>query len=223
MSDARRLTFSAVASFAAHAVLVVGIPGAFGTEARVQARKGRVSVAIRRRPATASRRPEPEAPSPQARRTSEKRPAPLPEPSRKTAQSVPPPRPVRKETEDAISPVRREPAPPEPSEEAPPAREESGVRSPRLPGDARPRYPACCRSGSCNGGRPREGYVWVEVEVLPDGTAGRIELLERSACRRMQRSVETFFMATRFLPATRAGVPVRGKLRKKVVFRLVDD
>ena len=222
MSDAGRLTFSIGASFAAHAALVAAVPGAFETQARVQARKGRVSLVVRRRPPTVSRRPACEAPSPQARRTSEKRPEPLPEPPREAERAAPLPRPAR-ETEDALRPIRREPAPPEPSEEAPPVREESGVRNPRLLGDARPRYPACCRSGSCNGGEPREGYVWVEVEVLPDGTAGKIELLDTSACPRMQRSVETFFRKTRFLPATRAGVPVRGKLRKKVVFRLVDD
>ncbi len=222
MNETGRLSVSVVFSFVAHAAVAFLFPSARETPPRLRARRGPVSIVVRRRPSRTSRGPTSRAPSRHVRQAFEKKAPRFAEPSRAAAPPEAAAQPVLKESQEKLSPLSLEPARPELSEEAPPVREDAGVTNARLLGDARPGYPSCCQSGSCNGGKGREAVVRVEVEVLPDGRAGRITLLRQSGCRIMDRSVERFFRRARFAPATRAGRPVSLIRIFRVRFKLED-
>jgi protein TonB len=69
--------------------------------------------------------------------------------------------------------------------------------------------------------RREQGEVVVEVEVLPDGTAGAISVVTDPGYRRLDDAAIDAARRTRFRPALQDGVPTRGRIRIPFRFMLV--
>jgi len=124
----------------------------------------------------------------------------MPEP-REVARTAPPPAPVA-----AISRAAADTAPA-------PAGVSTGIDIDRL---VEPRYPE-------DSVRAREeGTVVLAIEVLPDGTVGRVRVLESPGFELLEKAAIDAVRRSRFKPAMRAGVAVRDVLRKPFVFRVTD-
>ena len=68
--------------------------------------------------------------------------------------------------------------------------------------------------------RGHEGTVILSVEVLPDGSAREVQLLESSGHTILDRSAVNAVRKWRFKPGTKGGRPVTTRVRIPVVFRL---
>ena len=85
---------------------------------------------------------------------------------------------------------------------------------PRRPLTQPPYHPADIREGN-------QGFVDVEVYVLPDGRVGDARILKSSGFQRMERStLDEAKRRWRLIPATRDGVPFAQWHRLRVVFKL---
>ena len=100
--------------------------------------------------------------------------------------------------------------------------------APPVPGDGRPAAftPAAVLSLPTPEYPPRsrrlgeEGSVLLEVEVLPDGRAGRVRVLQAPPHARLTEAAIEAVRQARFRPATAGGVPVRSVLEVPIRFRL---
>ena len=85
---------------------------------------------------------------------------------------------------------------------------------PRHPLTQPPYHPADIREGN-------QGFVEVEVYVLPDGRVGDARILKSSGFQRMERTtLDEAKRRWRLIPATRDGVPFAQWHRLRVVFKL---
>ena len=88
---------------------------------------------------------------------------------------------------------------------------------PRHPLSQPPYHPADIREGN-------QGFVDVEVYVLPDGRVGDARILKSSGFARMERStLDEAKRRWRLIPATRDGVAIAQWHRLRVVFKLTNQ
>ncbi len=92
---------------------------------------------------------------------------------------------------------------------------EKGVDSPaRAANLPRPTYPLYSRR------RGEEGRAVLLVEVRPDGSVGKVEVVESSGHRRLDRAALRALQRATFIPAKQGGRPVAAWQRIAFVFRL---
>jgi protein TonB len=97
---------------------------------------------------------------------------------------------------------------------APADREARGDRPARAVDPLRPHYPPHARRLG------QEGTVVLEVEVLADGRAGAVRVIESPGHPLLVEAAEDAVRRARFTPATRDGRPVRSLVRIPFTFRL---
>lgn len=78
----------------------------------------------------------------------------------------------------------------------------------------KPAYPFVARR------RGQEGQVFLNVEVLPDGTAGQVEIARSSGFRSLDEAARHAVARWRFLPARQNGAPVAARVTVPVRFSL---
>ncbi len=97
----------------------------------------------------------------------------------------------------------------------PPAQSGAGDRGASPRGDnPKPAYPFVARQ------RGQEGQVLLNVEVLPDGTAGRVEITRSSGFRSLDEAARHAVARWRFLPARQGGAAVAALVTVPVRFSL---
>jgi len=119
------------------------------------------------------------------------------QPARPPERTIPPPpvestAPPQEETSEKPTPPPRAPKPAEPADTG----VERGASLVELPS---PQYPNYCRK------RGQEGTVVLEVEVLADGTAGEIRVVQASRYSRLTTAAVEAARRARFAPALRDG------------------
>ena len=71
--------------------------------------------------------------------------------------------------------------------------------------------------------RGEEGTILLSVQVLRNGSAGQVEMLQSSGFRRLDEAAVNAALQTTFTPAVRLGHPVESITRLSYTFRLTDD
>ena len=157
-------------------------------------------------------------------------PEPPPEPPPEPARAVPepPPEPAPKQAPRPAPTPPRAPAPatrapaasspgPTPAE-APAAPAEApitpAVSDLRSLGNPPPRYPSRALR------RGYEGDVQLRILVLPDGTAGQVEVMRSSGHAELDQAAVATVRTWRFQPARRGDTPIKGYALQTIAFRL---
>jgi protein TonB len=96
--------------------------------------------------------------------------------------------------------------------------EQKGITSPAAASGAfHPTYPRTARQ------RGEEGTVTLRVQVLPDGTAGAIEVLQSSGYGRLDRAAVKAAGKTEYDPALLLGQTVESMIELSYTYRLTSD
>jgi protein TonB len=189
---------------------------------------GRTVVQLTLLPAAASS-PEPEAvlppKKPEAVRP-EPAPTPLPEPIESPAEPVPLPLP--EPVKEVIKPEIAQPlhtAGEEVTATAPPSTEQDaalesdkGVSTTALVASSfRPTYPRISRR------RGEAGTVVLSIQVLANGSAGDVQILQSSGYHRLDNAALQGAKQVQYTPALQHGEAIRSTLQLSYTFRLTDD
>lgn len=78
----------------------------------------------------------------------------------------------------------------------------------------KPRYPIIARK------MRYEGAVVLDIEVLPDGSVGKVKIVESSGYEVLDKAAVKEVKKWKFIPAVRNGKPVRSVVRERIVFRI---
>lgn len=92
--------------------------------------------------------------------------------------------------------------------------EESSLIPPKPLITREPSYPTIARK------MRYEGVVVLDIEVLPDGNAGEIKIVESSGYEILDKTALEEVKKWRFIPAYRNGKPIKSVVRQKILFRL---
>ena len=91
------------------------------------------------------------------------------------------------------------------------------VIEPRIAFCPKPKYPPVARS------RRLEGSVRLQIEILPDGSTGKVAVLKSSGFAELdEAAVENLKQDCKFFPGQRGGVPVTRRAERTVRFTLED-
>jgi len=80
----------------------------------------------------------------------------------------------------------------------------------------RPRYPSLARRHG------HEGTVILEMEILADGTVGKVAITGSSRYPELDRAARKALENASCIPASLDGTPVKSLLKKEITFRLTD-
>jgi TonB family protein len=80
----------------------------------------------------------------------------------------------------------------------------------------RPRYPSLARRHG------HEGTVILEMEILEDGTVGKVAITSSSRYQELDRAAQKALENASCIPASLNGIPMRSLLKKEITFRLTD-
>lgn len=80
----------------------------------------------------------------------------------------------------------------------------------------RPRYPSLARRHG------HEGTVVLEMEILADGSVGKVAITGSSRYPELDRAAQQALENASCIPASLDGMPVRSLLKKEITFRLTD-
>lgn len=163
--------------------------------------------------------PEPE-PEPQPEPQPEPEPQPQPEPQ---PEPEPEPRPAPEpQPKPAPKPAPQKPAS-TPSQPSPPTESASAASSNEVTpavsgmqslGNPPPRYPSLALR------RGYEGNVQLKILVMPDGTAGQVQVIQSSGHRELDEAAVETVRGWTFKPAKRGDTPIKGWALQTIAFQL---
>jgi protein TonB len=244
-AKARRRHAALVGSLLAHGVVLLAVIGLLQRVLPpVPPEQTSVAMVFAAPPAAAPAIPEQspfEPPPAPAEMPSEEASRPVAEPAPPVEEAAPSPAPPERKTEAAVPavPQRVSPAHPPPRRQAAPrpsapqtvpatasmpAAPAVGAAAPLLPAhpvagmasDRPPVYPESARR------RGQQGRVILQVNVSTDGLPVAVSVAQSSGVASLDAAALSAVQRWRFVPATRAGVPVAATAEVPILFRLVD-